>query len=58
MNDGIMYCKFYDFSVLQMTNIKISELFIIISDSTAKRGLWPSRPRSFVITHDDAPRSV
>jgi hypothetical protein len=24
----------------------------------AQRGLWPSRPRGFFITHNDAPQSV
>jgi hypothetical protein len=34
-------------------------LFIIIfSGSAAQRGLWPHRPRGFVITHNDAPQSV
>jgi hypothetical protein len=32
-------------------------IIIIFSGSTAQRGLWPPRSRSFVITHD-APQSV
>jgi hypothetical protein len=32
-------------------------IIIIFSGSAAKRGLWPPRPRGFVITHD-APQSV
>jgi hypothetical protein len=35
-----------------------TQLLFIISGSAAKRGLWPPRPRGFVITHNDAPRSV
>jgi hypothetical protein len=31
---------------------------IIFSGFAAKRGLWPSRPRGFLITHNDAPQSV
>jgi hypothetical protein len=33
-------------------------IIIIISGSAAQRGLWPSRPRGFLITHNDAPQSV
>jgi hypothetical protein len=32
-------------------------IIIIISGSAAQRGLWPLRPRGFVITHD-TPQSV
>jgi hypothetical protein len=36
-----------------------SPLFIIIfSGTAAQRGLWPARPRGFLITHNDAPLSV
>jgi hypothetical protein len=31
---------------------------IIISGSAAQRGLWPPRPRGFLITHNDAPQSL
>jgi hypothetical protein len=31
---------------------------IIFSGSAAQRGLWPPRPWSFLITHNDAPQSV
>jgi hypothetical protein len=27
-------------------------------DFAAQRGLWPARPRSFFITHNDVPQSV
>jgi hypothetical protein len=33
-------------------------LFIISSDSAAQRGLWPPRPRGFLITHNDVLQSV
>jgi hypothetical protein len=33
-------------------------IIIIIPGSAAKRGLWPPRPRGFMITHYDAPQSV
>jgi hypothetical protein len=32
--------------------------FIIFSGTAALRGLWPPRPLSFLITHNDAPQSV
>jgi hypothetical protein len=32
--------------------------FIFLSGSAAQRELWPPRPRSFLITHNDAPQSV
>jgi hypothetical protein len=38
--------------------IIISIIIIIFSGSAAQRGLWPPRPRGFVITHNDAPQSV
>jgi hypothetical protein len=31
---------------------------VFFSGYAAQRGLWPPRPRGFVITHNDAPRSV
>jgi hypothetical protein len=33
-------------------------LFIIFSGFAAQRGLWPPRPRGFLIIHNDAPQSV
>jgi hypothetical protein len=33
-------------------------IIIISSGSAAERGLWPPRPRGFLITHNDAPQSV
>jgi hypothetical protein len=33
-------------------------IIIIISGSVVKRGLWPPRPRGFLITHNDVPQSV
>jgi hypothetical protein len=33
-------------------------IFFIFSGTAAQRGLWPPRPRGFVITHNDAPQSV
>jgi hypothetical protein len=33
-------------------------IITIISGSAAQRGLWPPRPRWFLITHNDAPQSV
>jgi hypothetical protein len=33
-------------------------LIIIFPGSAAQRGLWPLRPGSFLITNNDAPRSV
>jgi hypothetical protein len=33
-------------------------IVIIISGSSAQRRLWPPRPRSFLITHNDTPQSV
>jgi hypothetical protein len=44
-----------------MITIIISNIIIIIviiSGSAAKRGLWPPRPRGFLITHNDAPQSI
>jgi hypothetical protein len=35
-----------------------SQFIIIFSGSAAQRGLWPPRPRGFLITHNDAPQSV
>jgi hypothetical protein len=43
---------------LILTFILLLVLFIIFSDSAAQRGLWPPRPRGFLITHNDAPHSV
>jgi hypothetical protein len=31
---------------------------VVFSGSAVQRGLWPPCPRSFVITHNDAPHSV
>jgi preprotein translocase subunit SecY len=33
--------------------ITIIIIIIIIYDSEAQRGLWPHRPRGFLITHND-----
>jgi hypothetical protein len=33
-------------------------LLFIFSRSAAQRGLWPPRPRGFLVTHNDAPHSV
>jgi hypothetical protein len=33
-------------------------LIIVFSGSAAQRGLWPPRPRGFMMTHNDAPQSV
>jgi hypothetical protein len=33
-------------------------IIIIISVSAAQRGLWPPRPRGFLIIHNDASQSV
>jgi hypothetical protein len=33
-------------------------IIIIFSGSAAQRGLWPPRPRGFLITHNDAPLTV
>jgi hypothetical protein len=33
-------------------------IIIIFSGSEAQRGLWPSRPRDLLITHNDAPEST
>jgi hypothetical protein len=33
-------------------------IIIIYSGSAAQHGLWPPRPRGFLITHNDAPHSV
>jgi hypothetical protein len=33
-------------------------IIIIISSTAAQRGLWPPRPRGFLITHNDAPQLV
>jgi hypothetical protein len=33
-------------------------LFPFLSSSAAQRGLWPSHPGGFLITHDDGPQSV
>jgi hypothetical protein len=38
--------------------LSIIKILFIFSGSAAQRGLWPPRPRSFVITHTDAPQSV
>jgi hypothetical protein len=38
--------------------IIIIVIITIISSSAAQRGLWPSRSRGFLITHNDAPQSV
>jgi hypothetical protein len=32
--------------------------YFFFSGCATQRGLWPSRSRGFVITHDDAPQSV
>jgi hypothetical protein len=32
--------------------------YFLFSGTAAQRGLWPPRPRSFMITHNDAPQSV
>jgi hypothetical protein len=36
----------------------ISVYSLFLSYSAAQGGLWRPRPRGFVITHNDAPRSV
>jgi hypothetical protein len=33
-------------------------IIIIFSSSAARRGLWPPRPRGFLITHNDPPQSI
>jgi hypothetical protein len=33
-------------------------LLFIFSGSVVQRGLWPPRPRGFLITHNDAPQSI
>jgi hypothetical protein len=33
-------------------------IIIIFSGTAAQHGLWPPRPRGFLITHNDAPQSV
>jgi hypothetical protein len=38
--------------------IIISSSSSIFSGSATQRGLWPSRPRGFLITLNDAPQSV
>jgi hypothetical protein len=41
-----------------VSNYNLSMNIFIFSGSAARRGLWPSRPRSFLITHNDAPHSA
>jgi hypothetical protein len=36
----------------------VSAVYTFFSGSAAQRGLWPPRPRGFLITHNDAPQSV
>jgi hypothetical protein len=33
-------------------------VIIIFSGIAAQRGLWPPRPRAFLITHNDVPQSA
>jgi hypothetical protein len=33
-------------------------IYFVFSGSAAQRGLWPPRPRGFLITHNDAPHSL
>jgi hypothetical protein len=39
-------------------NLHLNGTIINFSGTAAQRGLWPSRPRGFLITHNDAPQSV
>jgi hypothetical protein len=53
--------KLCNFSYEQQSNIRIFIIIIIIiifSDSAAQRGLWPPRPRAFLITQNNAPQSL
>jgi hypothetical protein len=45
-------------AILHDIIIIIIIIVIVISGSAAQRGLWPSRPRGFWITLNDAPQSV
>jgi hypothetical protein len=45
-------------SFLQNAIIIIIIIIITISSTAAQCGLWPPRPRGFLITHNDAPQSV
>jgi hypothetical protein len=38
--------------------IIVVTIIIIFSGSAAQRGLWPPRPRGFLITRNDAPQSI
>jgi hypothetical protein len=46
------------FSVVLEGKYLIVTVFFIFSGPAAQRGLWPPRPRGFVITHNDAPQSI
>jgi hypothetical protein len=50
------YHRAFNFSPRAVIIIII--IIIIFSSSVVQRGLWPSRPRGFVIAHNDAPQSV
>jgi hypothetical protein len=41
-----------------LTEMFYYTLLFIFSGSAVQRGLWPPRPRGFLITHNDAPPSV
>jgi hypothetical protein len=41
-----------------ISNYNLSMNIFIFSGSAAQRGLWPPRPRNFLITHNDAPQSA
>jgi hypothetical protein len=43
---------------LSTYSIIIIIITIIFSGTAAQRGLWPLRPRGFLITNNDAPQSV
>jgi hypothetical protein len=41
-----------------LTHLSNIYFFIVFSDTAPQRWLLPPRPRGFLITHNDAPRSV
>jgi hypothetical protein len=58
MSPSVYYIIIIGKDTISFVIIIIIIIIIIISGSAAQRGLWPPRPRGFLITHNDASESV
>jgi hypothetical protein len=51
-------CELYNALTNYQSSASVGILYIFLNGTAAQRGLWPSRSRGFVTTHNDAPQPV